>query len=927
MSDNSHFNFGSQSPERVVFIDRRLDNYRDLIAGFDEAEAIAFSADTAIEEITASLTNYRDLASIEFVTHGSPGSLQLGETIVDRQNLSQYEENWQSWSESLAPNGDILLYGCNIAAGSKEFLADLSELTQADIAASDDLTGSSLLGGDWELEFTVGEVEAIRDRQADFYTGVLDTYNPGLVGLAASIYQGQEGGTVEVAISRSQGSDGRLSIDYDTVDMSAIAGSDYVANSGTLVLEDGETTASFTIEILEDEPIEDPEQIAITIDNLVGDATLLAPRTALINIVDREAKPQPLINLSDFVSTTQLIQSQNIVRDRDGLQFAQLTEAETGSVFFEQPLSLDADTSFSTNFRFQLGDLDRKMAFVLHNDADKEVDYSLIANSVVVEFGHQQNAELGSSASYLSLFENSANSNYSIVANLPSDLNLDEPLTAWVDYDGTKDLLEVSLANSSERPEAPMLLAKVDLASTIGDRAFLGFSAETSPADYSQLIDWEFTSTAPLLASASLPRNLRNEVVFDNLDSPTAIDWTADGEMMFIAEKPGVIKVVRDEKVLATPFIDFSDRVNHVESRGLLDLAVHPQFLQGSPYVYAVYTYDPPEAAQHQGLAGRDGMGNRASRLSRFTADAATNFTTVLPDSEVVMLGRNSDWSNFNPFVNSTVNFEEPAAGILEDGSYLQDFLVVDSTTHTVGSVEFGADGALYISNGDGGSYNQIDPRNVRVQDLDSLSGKVLRVDPITGEGLADNPFYNGDKDANRSKVYQYGLRNPFRITIHPETNELYIGDVGRVVWEEINHGEPGANFGWPFYEGGSPTTEPQIPGRYGQLPEARAFYASEQSTVAPALIVNHQTDGINAIILGDLYLGDALPPTYYGDLFFNDLGQGIVRNVSFDVAGNISNVETFAMDAQYVVQIKQGSDGHLYYVDLDDGLVGRWLF
>jgi glucose/arabinose dehydrogenase len=78
---------------------------------------------------------------------------------------------------------------------------------------------------------------------------------------------------------------------------------------------------------------------------------------------------------------------------------------------------------------------------------------------------------------------------------------------------------------------------------------------------------------------------------------------------------------------------------------------------------------------------------------------------------------------------------------------------------------------------------------------------------------------------------------------------------------------------------------------------------------------------------LGDVYTGTAYPSEYSGDLFFNDLGQGIVRNISFDSNGNVSDVETFSTGAQIVVHIQEGPDGNLYYIDLNDGQVGRWIF
>jgi hypothetical protein len=133
----------------------------------------------------------------------------------------------------------------------------------------------------------------------------------------------------------------------------------------------------------------------------------------------------------------------------------------------------------------------------------------------------------------------------------------------------------------------------------------------------------------------------------------------------------------------------------------------------------------------------------------------------------------------------------------------------------------------------------------------------------------------------------------------------------------------------WPDYEGGDNGSLQQA--SYSQLPEAQAFYDSGADVTAPLVALNHASTGINAIVLGDIYDGTTYPTEYVGDLFFNDLGQGIVRNVSFDAAGNVTSVEQFATGANVVVMIKQGPDGNLYYVnlyyvDLDDGEVGRWL-
>jgi len=113
----------------------------------------------------------------------------------------------------------------------------------------------------------------------------------------------------------------------------------------------------------------------------------------------------------------------------------------------------------------------------------------------------------------------------------------------------------------------------------------------------------------------------------------------------------------------------------------------------------------------------------------------------------------------------------------------------------------------------------------------------------------------------------------------------------------------------------------------YQDLTQAKAFYASDQTTQPSILGLNHAADGINAIVMGASYRGTAYPASYQGDVFFNDLGQGIVRNISFNADGTIEKTETFATGANAVVQIVQGRDGNLYFVDLDDGKIGRWVF
>ena len=165
----------------LLIVDTNIDNYQSLISGIDHAEIILLdSSRNGIEQITEILTNYSQVDSIQILSHGQAGTLQLGSANLNADNLDSYAEDLAAWSESLTVNGDILLFGCNVGTGSigLDFIAELSQLTNADIAASNDLTGNSQLGGDWDLEVTTGDIEADLAIELDIrniYDSVLET--------------------------------------------------------------------------------------------------------------------------------------------------------------------------------------------------------------------------------------------------------------------------------------------------------------------------------------------------------------------------------------------------------------------------------------------------------------------------------------------------------------------------------------------------------------------------------------------------------------------------------------------------------------------------------------------------------------------------------------------------------------------------------
>jgi glucose/arabinose dehydrogenase len=254
----------------------------------------------------------------------------------------------------------------------------------------------------------------------------------------------------------------------------------------------------------------------------------------------------------------------------------------------------------------------------------------------------------------------------------------------------------------------------------------------------------------PVEAWSQTPQIQLQSILDDRPANPLFITNAHDGTgRLFVLEQRGRILLVEPGKRLTTIFLDLTDKVLAGGERGLLGLTFHPQF-----------------ADNHE-----------------FFVDY-----TRKPDGAIVIAGYKI--STTNPNVASTVE------------------TIVLTIPHPVpehngGMIEFGADGYLYISTGDGGS--SYDPSN-NAQDLNSLLGKILRIDvdsPANSapySSPASNPFYGSV--TGRDEIYALGLRNPWRFSFDRATQEMYVGDVGQDAFEEVNVIEPGGNYGWRVFEG-----------------------------------------------------------------------------------------------------------------------------
>lgn len=751
-----------------------------------------------------------------------------------------------------------------------------------------------------------------------------------LVTSEITVTEGQ--GAVTLIVQRVGGSDGNASIDFFTAGDSAIEGQDFQSNSGRLFFADGETVKQFTVNIINDDVAESTEDFTVRIDNAIG-ADLLAPRTSIITVRDDDSN---LPRFASFDSSAELNLNGSASVTGGALQLTGAVNQQAGSAFYNSPITISNNTSFQSSFSFQIGGGSGAggadgFAFLLQNSAAGSdaigrnggfLGYDTIGRSLAIEFDTGQNGwDIASDT--ISVVVNGQVTNELIETVSPFNLNNDTQYHAWVDYNGDTNTLAVFISQTADKPIFAVLKTTIDLQPIVGDQAYVGFSAATfNRPNFHRIGSWDFTLDTPF---GDPPLNPSGDVVEQDLvtglNQPLALAWSADGRNVYIAEKAGVIKVVRDGSTSAITVLDITANVNNLQDRGLIDIELDPNFLSNG-YLYATYTYDPAEVYENIGnaFAGPDGRGNRAARVSRFTLDSSTGFTTFVSGSEVVLVGKNSTWDNYNGFTDSTDNFGEPQGGQV-NGVFIDDFINSDSRSHTVGALAFAADGSLFVSIGDGASFSRTDSRALRVQDVNSLSGKVLRIDPATGQGLSDNPFFNGDPNSNASKVYQLGLRNPWRLSVDPSSDRLFIGDTGLGSYEEINTGGAGANFGWPFYEGAQGVNS-RTPG-YRDLPQAGAFYGTVSAT--PAEIALQHQGGSDAVVLGDIVTNLDLGIQYEGDLFYNDLYRGVIRHADVAADGSLSNVQVFTTGAAFVTDIQQSPGGSLYYVNLIEGTFGRW--
>ena len=526
--------------------------------------------------------------------------------------------------------------------------------------------------------------------------------------------------------------------------------------------------------------------------------------------------------------------------------------------------------------------------------------------------------------------------------------NAAPPITATFN----REMNSASIVLRVQRPDGSLVAGTVSYDDVARAAQFVPLSPLAGATTYTATVEGSASTGEPMAAPHSwtfttAAVGFKDTVVLSGLQQPTTFRMTPGGEI-FVAEKSGIIKVFQGFSD-STPivFADLRTQVHNFWDRGLLGLALHPQF-PAQPYVYVAYSRDAVIGGQAPLYGTPD-----------TTSDPCPSPQGALADGCIISARVSRLRAVAVPDGYQMTGAEE----VLVDG-WGQQY-----PSHSIGAIEFGADGMLYVTGGEGASYSFVDygqrgnPPNplgdspvavgeaqtppsaeggaLRSQSLQRaaggpvlLNGMVLRIDPNTGAGLADNPL-GSSPDANARRVLAEGLRNPYRFTLRPGTTEVWVGDVGWNSIEEINRipASPARvlNFGWPCYEGYSPQPAYESTG----LTICQTLYATVGSVDRPAFQYQHYsklaTDdtcgtGSSAVAGLAFYEGGAYPSNYNGALFFADYARRCVWAALPDASGQVDFAKpvTILDDAESPVELRVGPGGDLFYVDIGWGTIHR---
>lgn len=462
---------------------------------------------------------------------------------------------------------------------------------------------------------------------------------------------------------------------------------------------------------------------------------------------------------------------------------------------------------------------------------------------------------------------------------------------------------------------------------------------------------------------------MTDSVVLDDLPGlAVAFEFEPSGGVL-VASKSGVVRRYRaDGSGEPSTVIDLTREVFNSSDFGLLGLALDPGYAAGRPYIYLLFQRD------------RDPFGTDAE--PRWSGGGVYDECPSPPGGD----GCTTTASLVRYTIGADGRADPASARVLLDGAEAGGWCF-QSTSHGIGSVVFGPDGMLYVSSGDGSSFSALDygqiggsagsptpvnpcndgptGRGVAPSPADSRggalrsqavraasgadrvpwNGAVLRVDPETGLAPANNPLV-GNGIVEDDRIVAYGLRNPYRMSFRPGTDELWLGDVGLGSNEEIDAFRTGPeqtevpNFGWPCREG----TVPQDAFASAGLGLCRSLLAndgvSDLGGVRSPLVDptfswpragEQPAPGCPAVgggaATGGVFVdNDAWPEAIARSYVFGDYARGCVAVIPVDADGRLDVEHRHALvsGGTAPVQFRVGPGGDVYFLDLASSQLRR---
>ncbi len=414
--------------------------------------------------------------------------------------------------------------------------------------------------------------------------------------------------------------------------------------------------------------------------------------------------------------------------------------------------------------------------------------------------------------------------------------------------------------------------------------------------------------------------NFQVQTVLSNLNLPTSVRFADDGRV-FVAERAGRL-VMFDSLDDRTPSLvaDFRSEVSTMWDRGFMGIELDPDFTNGRPYVYALYSYNAPPGGTAPVWTDNcvfAGFGNNG--VCGITTGRLTKIEVGPDNREASRTVLMTDWC--------------------------QQF-----GGHSVDDLEFGSDGALYVSAGEGANFETPDwgqfhgnpcgdpPMEggmLRAQDARTTadptgpSGAVIRIDPDTAEAWPTNPWH-GDPDPGHARVVAYGFRNPFRLHADEVSGKLYVADVGWGTWEEVNAFDLDAdevpNFGWPCFEGDDrqPTVDAAAIPLCQSLDDADVTRPSYKYSHRDSLGTGCATGGTSVTGLASVSKNSYAAPFDDG-LFMADYSRQCIWFLPRTADGgfDFDDRRSFVTGAA-AVDLQVGPGGDLYFVDTTAGTISR---